>query len=111
MKGMLFAVLMLSSCGYSSVKNEMIGQVKKVVSNTPIICPNYTSVDVSLGVMRNGVGSMSTQDVWLTVVREEDVTILKQAAESGKLVKINYDELRFAFCIDDHVISSVSMTE
>ena len=53
----------LSGCfGYASKDNELLGQPKKLHNNTPIVCTDYTSVDVSLGVMVNGVGSMSTDD-------------------------------------------------
>lgn len=31
-------------------------QVKKVEHDTPLICPDQVNVDLSLGVMQNGVG-------------------------------------------------------
>ena len=37
----LVAALSLAACGYSSRDSELIGQVKKVVRNTPIICSEY----------------------------------------------------------------------
>ena len=55
-------ILVLSGCGYSSMKNEMSAQVKKVVFNTPPLCNNFVTAHVSLGIMRGGVGSMSNED-------------------------------------------------
>lgn len=102
-------ILALWGCGYESVNNEMIGQVKKVKDNTPLICAPFTTVDVSLGVMRNGVGSMSVQDVWLYVEKPADLEIMRKANESGEIVKISYDEARFRWCVDEKVVRSVEI--
>src|SRR5579859_447764 len=56
-----FASAACGACGNSSVGNELEGQVKKVVKRTPIFCSDYVEADVSLGVIRNGVGSMSQE--------------------------------------------------
>ena len=92
----LFAVL--CSCGYSARNAELTGQVKKVARATPIICDDYDTADISLGVMRGGVGSMSTQDVWVYIADPRVMETLKKAAETGELVKVQYDEVRFTFC-------------
>lgn len=99
------------SCGYTSVDNKLTGQVKKIHHNTPIACPDYDNADVSLGVMRNGVGSMSTQDVHVTIVNPADLEVMKQAAENGRLVEIVYKERRATTCIDDYVVDSVRILE
>jgi len=107
-------VLMLSGCGiwgYSSKNNEMIGQVKKVRHNTPIFCGDYISADISLGIMRGGVGSMSTQDVWVTVYSQDFEKLLKRANETGELVKIGYDERRVTFCIEEKIVNSVEFVK
>lgn len=96
----LAAAAMLQGCGFSSRNNELTGQVKKVVHNTPIICDDYVDTDLSLGVLRNGVGSMSTQDVWLNVANSDDEAKLNSAAKTGQLVRIVYDHKRFSFCKD-----------
>jgi hypothetical protein len=101
--------LALTGCGYVSTDNELMGQVKKVKHNTPLICPNYYSVDVSLGVMRNGVGSMSTQDVWLRVEDHSMLKTLREATESGALVKIKCDQYRFAPCAPDYTLTGVEI--
>lgn len=103
-------LLMLSGCGYSSSQNEMVGQVKKVVHNTPIICSNYVDADISLGVMKNGTGSMSHEDVWVTVDKESDIALLEKAAKTGDLVRVNYGVKRWVWCVDDHIATHVELT-
>ena len=113
MKMMLVALLLLflSGCGYTQRDAELIGQVKKVSHITPLICPDYTAVDVSLGVLRGGVGSMSTQDVWLRVLNNSDIPVLKRAAEDGALVRIKYDVRRATLCYQDHNLLYVEMVK
>lgn len=101
----------LSSCGYSSKQNELIGQVKKVKHETPIFCRDRTDVDISLGVMRNGVGSMSSEDKFLTVTNPDDVRALIKANESGALVKVTYDEARLNFCYQTDIVTKVELAE
>lgn len=100
-KGILFGLLALSlaGCGYSARGTEVVGQVKRISNYTPLICPDYKMLDLSLGVMRNGVGSMSTEDA-LIVIDSGQEKILKDAMESGVLVKVVYDKKRAVFCID-----------
>lgn len=88
--------ILLAACGMSSAGNEAVGQVKKVVKKTPLICSDYTEADISLGVLRNGVGSMSKEDVVLAVDNDSPtIATLKRAAESGALVKFTYDVKRW----------------
>lgn len=89
----------------------MIGQVKKIRQNTPIICPDYKSVDITLGILRGGVGSMSTQDVWAVITEREHLAVFLRAAESGQLVKVRYDQARIAFCTDDIFVISVELVK
>lgn len=103
----IVAAITLSACGYESRDNDLTGQVKKVIHNTPLICPNYDDVDISLGVIRGGVGSMSTQDVWLTVYSDAAFKSLDAAQKSGAIVNVKYDVKRVAICTDDHVLASV----
>lgn len=113
MKGLIFlvAALWISGCGYSARDNEMVGQVKKVTNQTPLICPDRVDTDISLGVMRGGVGSMSSQDLWLTVPNHDDQVVLKHAAEVGELIKITYSVARLTFCMEDHIVSHVEVTK
>lgn len=108
---LVIAMLTLVSCGYSSKQNEMIGQVKKVSHETPLICDDRVDSDISLGVMRNGVGSMSSQDIWVTVPNQTDQEILKQANESGVLVKITYDVKRVNICRQSHIVTKVEIVK
>ena len=108
---LLTAAFLLAGCGYSSSDNEMTGQVKKVVHRTPILCFDRYDTDISLGVMRNGVGSMSTQDLWLNVPDPESVKKLKLAADTGKLVKVHYDTYRFTWCTPEETVRSVELLD
>lgn len=104
----LCAIIGVNS-GYSARGSEMTGQVKRVVQNTPLVCQNYTNADISLGSMRAGVGSMSTEDVWVTVPDASMAKILADASVSGKLVKVTYDVRRLTICIDDHIVTAVEV--
>lgn len=99
----------MAACGYSARDNNLIGQVKKVSKMTPVICSDYTEVNISLGVMRNGVGSMSHEDVWLYVQTDADVATLESAVKSGKLVEIVYDNKRTAICVPNMQIKRVTI--
>lgn len=113
---MLFMIIMvavLSGCGFTSKNNEAVGQVKKIKFVTPIVCPDYALVDISLGVMRNGVGSMSTQDIWLVVHNNggNSIEMLKKAAETGEIVKFQYDVKRGAICTPKSYLNKVEITK
>lgn len=111
MKKLLSLILLVAACGYTSRDNELTGQVKRVKKVTPIICPDYTEVDVSLGVMRNGVGSMSTEDVWLLVNNPQHVETLETAARDGSIVKVTYDVQRLVFCVPDHTLRTLEVVQ
>jgi hypothetical protein len=106
----LASLLLLANCGDSARDGELVGQVKKVSIITPLLCPDYYAVDVSLGVMRNGTGSMSTQDMWFTVRNTQDIAALRKMAEDGSLVKVHYNTRRAAFCTEDHIMTGVQLT-
>jgi cell shape-determining protein MreC len=108
-KILLAVTLFVAACGYESRDNELIGQVKKVEKKTPIICSNYASADISLGVLRNGVGSLSREDVWLYVPNDADVKTLESAVQTGDLVKVTYDRARVTFCVDHNQVSHVEV--
>lgn len=108
---LILATLALTACGYSARDNEMIGQVKKVARQTPIFCDDRVDADISLGVMRNGVGSMSAQDVWITVPNKEDQELMKRANESGELVKITFDDKRWTWCWHNDIVSKVELVK
>lgn len=111
MKKLLVLLILLSGCGYASRNNELIGQVKKVKHHTPLICPDYTDADISLGVMRNGVGSMSSEDVWIYIPTQELANKLTHAAETGELVKVNYDVKRLALCLPEAQMTQVEVVK
>ncbi len=101
----------LGGCGYSSQQNELSGQVKKVTGVTPVFCPDRNDVYVSLGVMRNGVGSISNEDAHLAVGSKRDLGVLLRAAETGRLVKIRYDVERVQICGPDHIVTSAILLD
>ena len=111
MKNLILALpFLLAGClGDSSKDNETIGQVKKVEHNTPIMLPDYDDADISLGVMKNGVGSLSHEDMWVYVPNPEDFKILQQASQTGELVKIKYDVARARFYVEKHTVTHVEI--
>lgn len=108
LKLMFPALIPAAACGYSSKDNELVGQVKKVVTQTPILCGDYYEADVSLGVLRNGAGSFSKEDVVLYVQNPTHLPLLKQAAEEGFPVKVGYDIKRVTRCVPEHQLTSVT---
>ena len=107
----LIAILALSGClGHSSMDNDLIGQVKKVQHKTPILFSDYDRVDVSLCIMRNGTGSISKEDMWLSVPNADDLAILVQAAQSGQPVKIKYDVSRMNWYQEEETVTHVELT-
>lgn len=108
----LIVPMLLAGCfGYNSRNNELIGQVKKVKHRTPILCPERVDVDISLGVLRNGVGSMSSQDIWMKVDDPAFVKVLSDASEKGSLVKVKYDERRITICSPEDLVTSVEIVQ
>jgi hypothetical protein len=109
---LILALFGLTGClGLSSKDNELIGQVKKVKQRTPLICPDRVDVDISLGVIRNGVGSMSAEDVWMTVESADEIAKFKKANETGSLVKVKYDVRRVIICGDQNLATHVEITQ
>lgn len=113
MKKLITLALFIAACGNTSTANEAVGQVKKVIKHTPLLCPDYTEVDVSLGVLRNGVGSMSKEDVEIVIDPAEASTIatFQKAAESGAIVHVVYDVKRLALCWPEHRFVSVTVEQ
>lgn len=106
----LVIAFLLASCGYTSVDNTVVGQIKNIRKNTPILCPDYTTVDISLGVIKNGTGSMSKEDMTFYVPNTTELNTLNSALISTSLVKIRYDRERFGWCRDiTQVLKSVEI--
>jgi hypothetical protein len=111
MKNTLLMCAMLVGCGYTSRDNQLTGQVKKVIDNTPVICGDYAAVDISLGVVKNGTGSMSKEDVIMYVPHQKDEDLLKSAAKTGTLVNVIYNQARVVLCVPDDVVTSVELAQ
>lgn len=97
-------------CGYTKKDQTGSGQVKKVGKISPLICPDYYQVDLSLGVMRNGVGSMSHQDITLAI-DDRDVKAMKAAAEAGAIIDFTYDTRRVIVCVEEDRLSSFKVVD
>lgn len=91
--------------GWSAREVTGSGQVKRVWKETPILCPDYYMIDISLGIMRNGVGSMSGQDMFL-YLPDKDAVDLKSAAENSTIIDFTYDQRRGGWCVDDNRMTS-----
>jgi len=104
-----FGPSMVSHFGWSERNSELTGQVKKVIQTTPLMCPDRNYIDVSLGVMNNGTGSMSTHDVELWVPNDQLISVLQQASKTGKILTFHYDTMRIGyFCTGtDLVLTSI----
>lgn len=110
----VIAASMTGCFGYTSRDNEAIGQPKKIHHNTPLTCFDYDTIDISLGVIRNGIGSMSVQDITLAFAPNNDQAnenTLSKAIQLGKLVKFTYDEQRVTFCQPKGQIKTVETVE
>ncbi len=99
------------ACGNSSVNNELVGQPKRLHNETPILCENRVDLDVSMGFMKDGVGSVSTADMHLTVPNREDVDRINRAINENKLVKLHYNVARVNLCWQQEVVTSVDVLE
>lgn len=96
---------LLSGCtlfGFSSKENEATVQPKKIVNHTPIVCPEFKALDASMGIMVNGVGSMSKEDLEVVLTSKEQKDTIEAAISSGKLLKIKYSTGRVVIC-QDHI--------
>jgi hypothetical protein len=110
MKALLLIVLiMIMGCGYSELGTQVVGQVKGIQKHNPILCDNYKVLDLSLGVMIDGVGSMSTEDKYYNIMTEEQEQTLEKA--TGHIVKITVDEKRFNWCINTSHISKIEIVK
>jgi hypothetical protein len=106
--GILFGAYLIYA-GFTTMyarDGELVGQAKKLTHVTPLwssFCPPYYVLDVSMGVLQGGVGSMSTEDLALTVIDVEDLAAMRAAVAHGAIVKIRYDTRRLAACTEDYL--------
>lgn len=100
-----------TGCGYSHVDNEVIGQPKAVESTTPLLCPNQHILHLSLGVMRHGVGSMSTEDIRINVPDGRLVAGLDKAVRTGKIISAVTNEARIRWCNEPKELVSFKVLE
>ena len=96
--------MLLAGCGNTSVDNEVVGQAKKMMNKTNLICLDYKVLDISLGVVRGGTGSMSTEDLFLVVT-------IKKAVDAGSLVKVHYNVRRVHPCSEGNWLTSIEIAQ
>ena len=94
----LLMLMCLSSCGYTSRDNQVVGQVKSVINRTLLVCYDYVDAELIVGFLRTGIASMSVQDIHMQVENPGDVKTLQAAVQSGKLVQVTYDAVRLNIC-------------
>lgn len=107
MKKLIPILILFTGCGYTSKDNEVVGQVKKIVNETPLFCNNYTWVDISLGVFKDGIGSSSKEDLILRVKDKNTISEIKLLAKENKILKVKYNEKRFVWCGLDKFLESI----
>ena len=106
--------LFLCGCGNTSVDGTLTGQAKKVTNVTPMFCSAYKAVDVSMGVMRNGTGSMSVNDEWMTIgdrVDNATIDMLEKAAKDGSIIDVTFNTRRVPFCTEEYILTSAVLTK
>lgn len=103
--------LLLSGCGYSHQGNEVVGQPKSVETTTPLICPDQHILHLSLGVMRHGVGSMSTQDILIHIPTDMLAGQLEAVVREGKLINAETNEARFRWCNEEKELVSFKVID
>lgn len=109
MKTLFVLFLVLSGCGYSALNSEFTGQVKYVENVNPILCDQRVDAGITLGVMRNGTGSVSTHDIIVTVPDKDVQAILRSASESGAIVKMTYDQKRLTWCWHEMTVTKAEV--
>lgn len=107
----LLALMLLAGCGYSHVGNDVVGQPKSIESTTPLLCPDQDVLHLSLGVMRHGVGSMSTEDIRINIPDHHLATALQSVVESGGLINARTNEARFRWCNEEKELVSFEIIE
>jgi hypothetical protein len=102
-------IALLAGCGNVSVDGEAIGQAKKLTKTTNLFCPDYYSFDMSLGVMQNGTGSISKEDIWMTVDDARLIPAINAAVARGAVVKARYNQRRIPFCSDSYILTGIEV--
>lgn len=105
------ALSLLAGCGYSHLGNDFIGQPKAIESTTPLFCPDQHVLHLSLGVMRHGVGSMSTEDIRINIPDDNLVPVLQGVVKAGKLINAETNEARFRWCNEEKELVAFEIIE
>ena len=106
-----FILPMVGIGEYAATDIVSVGQVKTVMNMTPMACNKFVDMSLSLGVMRNGAGSVSTEDVWMNLNTIEQIEIARRSQENGNLVRVTYDYFRFAPCRNSRNVKKIEILE
>lgn len=102
---LIIMIISLVSCGMSEVGTKGTVQIKRIHKITPMIaCSDYYVLDASLGIMTKGVGSMSTQDIDLTISKQQATELEVLLAHGKSIVNVTYDTRRLTFCEEERVL-------
>lgn len=107
----LLVLPLLVGCGYSHLNNELIGQPKAIEATTPLFCPNQNILHLSLGVMRHGVGSMSTEDILINIPDDNLALRLQPVVKAGKLINAQTNEARLRWCNEEKELVSFEIVD
>lgn len=99
----------LFGCGNSAVNGSAVGQAKGWDITTPLICADYKFFDMSQGVMQNGSGSVSHEDMRFTIAEGVDMAVVKLATETAAIVKVTYNERRAPFCTENFILTDIKI--
>lgn len=104
------ASALLSSCGKSSVDNVMVGQARRLMTKTPLICPNSYSADIFVdGVNTTDDDQWSRIHKWISIPDKEMYDQVKATVGTGAQVKITYDVRRFTYCTNEAMATQVEV--
>ena len=102
---------LMGCLGYSSKNSESIIQPKSIQMQTPIICPEVPILHGSLGIIRNGRGSISNQDVDMVITNDQDKYKIQTAIDSGYFLNVKYNTKRMVVCNSEHILVDVEIVK
>lgn len=101
---LLGAALLLSSCGNSATDIELTGQLKAAGVATNLICPDYFYLDMSMGVIKDGTGSVSKDDIFVTLYGRQEYKKYQELAKVGAIITVHANMRRAAFCTETYIM-------
>lgn len=98
---LILVPLLAISTGFGiGSEGELVGQIKEVRKVNPVICPRHATAEISLGHIKDGTGSYSTEDK-LIQIPDDRVEEFKRYAVTGEIVTAQTATWRLALCVPD----------